>query len=310
MTGALAILCPGQGTQHAAMFEMASADARAAALLARWRLDEQLGMPLETILGDPALLYSNQLAQPLIVAATLAMWAALCGELPVPALVAGYSIGELACYGVAGAIAPEDAIGLAGARARLMDRCAAGPARQLMLAVSGLGAAAAGGLLQRHGFHLAIETGEDSFIAGGLRAHVAQLESELALLGARAAALPVEVASHTPYMAAAVEPFRAELATCAFSAPRFPVLSGISASLVGRADQAREALARQLAQPIRWADCMDACAEAGVTVALELGPGSSLSRMLQARHGAIECRSVADFRTLDGVRKWLAGRLG
>jgi [acyl-carrier-protein] S-malonyltransferase len=50
---------------------------------------------------------------------------------------------------------------------------------------------------------------------------------------------------------------------------------------------------------------MDACAEAGITVALELGPGAALSRMLQARHPGIACRSVADFRSLEGIRGWL-----
>jgi hypothetical protein len=43
-----------------------------------------------------------------------------------------------------------------------------------------------------------------------------------------------------------------------------------------------------------------------LTVALELGPGAALSRMLHARHPRIECRSVADFRSLDGIKKWLA----
>jgi [acyl-carrier-protein] S-malonyltransferase len=50
---------------------------------------------------------------------------------------------------------------------------------------------------------------------------------------------------------------------------------------------------------------MDATAEAGMTVALELGPGAALARMLQARHPQIACRSVADFRTLDGIVAWL-----
>ena len=50
---------------------------------------------------------------------------------------------------------------------------------------------------------------------------------------------------------------------------------------------------------------MDAAAEAGITVALELGPGAALARMLQARHPHIACRSVADFRSLDGIVAWL-----
>jgi [acyl-carrier-protein] S-malonyltransferase len=69
-------------------------------------------------------------------------------------------------------------------------------------------------------------------------------------------------------------------------------------------------LSRQIAEPIRWKDCMDACAEAGATVALELGPGAALSRMLQARHPGIACRAVSEFRSLGGVRAWLERQLG
>ena len=43
----------------------------------------------------------------------------------------------------------------------------------------------------------------------------------------------------------------------------------------------------------------------GVTIALELGPGAALSRMLRGRHPQIACRSVAEFRSIDGVLKWL-----
>jgi len=54
---------------------------------------------------------------------------------------------------------------------------------------------------------------------------------------------------------------------------------------------------------------MDACLEAGVTVALEMGPGAALARMLQARHPQIACRSVAEFRSLDGIHSWLGRQL-
>jgi [acyl-carrier-protein] S-malonyltransferase len=51
---------------------------------------------------------------------------------------------------------------------------------------------------------------------------------------------------------------------------------------------------------------MDTLVESGITVALELGPGATLARMLQARHPQIACRSVADFRSLQGIQSWLA----
>lgn len=321
MSGRLAILCPGQGAQHAGMFDLARADARVSRLLDvwldGWLVDAGLNMPLDAILQDRELLYSNRIAQPLIVAAALAMWEALRDMMPPPVLAAGYSIGELAAYGVAASLTPPEAIRLARMRATLMDECAGqGPAasprqpRQSMIAVSGLSVRLAGELLRPQGFHVAIDTGEDSAIAGGPSGARAAAEDSILRAGGRVTVLPVEVASHTPLMQAAVAPLEDLLRNSAFADPAFPVLSGIGAEPVHCAGRAITALARQVAQTIRWKDCMDACAEAGITVALELGPGAALSRMLQARHPGIECRSVADFRTLDGIGKWLARRLG
>jgi [acyl-carrier-protein] S-malonyltransferase len=305
MQSRLALLCPGQGAQHPAMFELARANPQVSALLDQWMLDAQLDAPLERLLSDPALLFANRIAQPLIVAATLATWEALRRDVPAPALVAGYSIGELAAYGVAGALAPHDAIKLAAARARLMDALLEATPRQALVAISGLPVRTAAEVLRQHDFHIAIETGEDSLIAGGPSEQLDELQRTTGSAGGRISLLPVAVASHTPLMRAAVAPFAALLEQHRFLDPHIPVLSGITAEPIDRADKAIAHLSRQIAETIMWKDCMDACAEAGVTVALELGPGAALSRMLQARHPQIACRSVADFRSLDGVRNWL-----
>ncbi|MDT1818075.1 malonyl CoA-ACP transacylase, partial [Acinetobacter baumannii] len=83
--------------------------------------------------------------------------------------------------------------------------------------------------------------------------------------------LPVAVASHTPLLQDAVAPFTALLESQHWSNPAFPVLSGISAEPVHDASKLMRDLPRQIAETIRWRECMDACVEAGVTVALELG---------------------------------------
>ncbi len=290
------------------MFDLARTDRHACMLLDQWALDSIFNMPLDTILAENALLFSNRIAQPLIVAATLATWEAIKAHAPAPALVAGYSIGEVAAYGVAGALAAEDAISLAASRAKLMDACLTQSPEQVLIAISGFNAESVGELLQLHQFYIALETGEDSVIAGGLSKSVAEIEKNVMQSGGRVTVLPIEIASHTPYMQAAVAPFCAELKRRHFAAPAIPVLAGISAAFITHADQAKATLSNQLAEKIRWMDCMDAVAEAGVTVALELGPGSALSRMLQARHPKIECRSVDDFRTLPGIATWLARR--
>lgn len=295
MSARLLLLCPGQGGQHAAMFDLARTDARAAAWL------EHAGLAA----FDGAAMFDNRIAQPTIVGATLAMWQALRTRLPTPALVAGYSIGELSAYGVAGALEPLDAVRLAATRAQLMDAQAAATPPQALVAIGGVLLARARTLADDHGFAIAIVTGIDGCIAGGLAARLPQLAQAVAAARGSLQQLPVGIASHTALMAGAVAPFADALLAAHWHAHACPVLSGTSA--VPAADRARAvtALSRQLSEPILWSDCMDACFEAGITVALELGPGAALARMLQARHPHIACRSVADFRSLDGVVAWL-----
>jgi [acyl-carrier-protein] S-malonyltransferase len=301
----LAILCPGQGGQHAGMFDLPCTDPATAAALQQWLPEAAPGLPLEQVLADDALLFSNRLAQPLIVAATAAAWSALQPSLPAPALVAGYSVGELTAYHVAGAISAPQAIRLAASRAQLMDACLQAAAPQVLCAVSGMAVRTLNAMLAPRNLYLAIETDADSCIVGGLARDLALAASEIERLGGKIRQLPVTVASHTPLMDGAVEPFLQQLRPQFSADPQVPVLSGLSGQAVSKKEQAITVLSRQLAQTIRWSDCMDACAEQGVTAALELGPGAALSRMLQARHPQIACRSISEFRSLRGVAGWL-----
>lgn len=309
MTSSLAILCPGQGTQHACMFDMARTDTRAILMLEQCSLDARLGMPLADVLADPALLFANRMAQPLIVAASLAMWTALKDDMPEPALIAGYSVGELSAYAVAAALSDTDTVRLAALRADLMNDCLRDTPGQALAAVSGVFIPSARSLLHDHGFHIAIQTSENTAIVGGLLALLPNMEAAITAMGGRINLLPVAVASHTPYMRPAVAPFERALRQQLWNGPKIPIVAGISGNRIGDVGEAISTLSGQIAEPIRWMDCMDACAEAGITTALELGPGSSLSRMLQERHPRIECRSVADFRTLAGIRQWLGRSL-
>ena len=292
----LLLLCPGQGDQHPGMFDLARTSPAASALLDRLLPDATPG-------NDD--IYANRRAQPLIVAAALSMWEAIRDIAPQPALVAGYSIGELAAYGVAGALTPDACLALATRRAQLMDDSLAEHPGQALVSITGLTLQAAAALAARHRYQISIETGEDSCITGGPAVDAQALEQAATAAGGRSRRLPVEVASHTHYMESAVAPFAEALRLADFGPVTAPVLAGISATAVSDKEQAVDQLSRQLAEKIRWLSCMDAAAEAGITYALELGPGNALTRMLQSRHPHINSRSVADFRTLDGITKWL-----
>lgn len=291
----LAILCPGQGAQQAGMFELARSDAAVARQLDGW--------------GLPALdtMFANRTAQPLVVGAGCAMWEALRARIPRPSLVTGYSVGEVTAMAVAGMLDAPAAIGLATRRALLMDACVDPALPQGLAAASGLSRDQLVPLLGAvdDSLQLAIENGIDQFIVGGPVAALENLAASVDDAGGRLQMLPVSVASHTPWMAAAVLPLQTWLAQSPLRAPQLRLVSGSGANTITTVAAAIDALTRQTVETVRWSACMDVMAEFGINAALELGPGAGLSRMLAARHPGIVCRSVADFRSLDGIVTWV-----
>jgi [acyl-carrier-protein] S-malonyltransferase len=76
----LAILCPGQGGQNCAMFDIVAGMPEAeAVIVAATRV---LPMPARDLLAGGPDIYRNRIAQPLICAAILARWQALQYDLP------------------------------------------------------------------------------------------------------------------------------------------------------------------------------------------------------------------------------------
>jgi [acyl-carrier-protein] S-malonyltransferase len=306
MTMRLAILCPGQGSQSAAMFDLMAGDQAASSRVDGW-LRSAGGpvaqTPLPELLAHPSAMFDNRSAQPLVVAATLMAWTMLAERLPRPSLVTGYSVGEISAYAVAGALPLERAVAIAAERAAIMSETAASSGEQGMAAVSGIAFQAALELVTQAGCEAAIDT-PGALIAGGLRADLERLEMLAPQFGGTYKPLPISVGSHTSLLAAAVDPLR-ELLLLDTAAPALPLLAGVSASTIRDGVDAAELLARQTANTIHWTDCLDAIAEARIDVALELGPGNALSRMLRERHPHIACRSVADFRSVKGIVAWV-----
>jgi [acyl-carrier-protein] S-malonyltransferase len=236
-----------------------------------WELDQQPA-------GER--LFQNELAQPLICAASLAAWRGLLTRVPAPVLCAGYSIGELAAYGCSGALSVAETIELARTRAALMNGCK--DARGGMLAVRGLLEPQFCAICTRFGGEIAIENGEDHFVIGGTRAALEQIAAHAAQEGANTVRmLQVSVSSHTSVMEPATLAFKERLLGVHAKAPTFPVVAGISGAAVDNWAAAVDSLADQLSRPIRWSTCVEAAVEQGATVFLELGPGASLVRMLQ-----------------------------
>src|SRR5580658_4272780 len=161
----LAILCSGQGGQHAGMFALTGACPATEALFAQ----------AATLLGhDPrswvssveaAALHVNRTAQLLCVLQALCAAASLEDALPRQRCVAGYSVGEMAAWSVAGLFTPRDALALTVVRAEAMD--AARHGMQGMLFVRGLNRAVIDGLVSEQDASVAIVNPGNAFVVAG-----------------------------------------------------------------------------------------------------------------------------------------------
>jgi [acyl-carrier-protein] S-malonyltransferase len=306
MSGIVAILCSGQGGQHAGMFDLVADCPAAQPVFAA--ASEQLGTdPRRLVRDGGAALFEDRVGQILCCTQALAIWTALEEERPARAVIAGYSIGELAAWGCAGAFDAKATMRLAMRRAEVMDEAA--PKNCGLAGIVGLRRPVLESILARHAASIAIINDVDSFVVGGRVEALAATCPDAAAQGAiRTVMLRVSVPSHTSLLAQAVPAFRAALHEAAPRAlsPRYRLLSGIDGDSVFDLEAGCDKLARQIATPINWAACLTACRAAGAEAALELGPGAALSHMAARVFPMGRARAAQDFRTLPGLRAWLA----
>lgn len=300
----LALLFPGQGAQHAGMLPWLDAQPEAAPVLEA--LTRQLGRAWRSGLADPAWMNANAVAQPLLTGVCLAAWQALAAHLPSPAVVAGYSVGELAACSAAGVFDAPTVLALAAARAQAMDDSVAGQDTGL-LALQGPGAL---GLAEAAGpLAIAIRISAERVIVGGPATALDTHAARWSAAGLRCARLPIAIASHTPAMAPAVAVFAEHLAAADLQPARTPVVCNFNARAARHPAQLATALAGQIASTVRWDECMDTLAERQVRCVLEMGPGSALSAMWRERHPGIPVRSVDEFGGPGGVAGWVSAQL-
>lgn len=162
----LGILCSGQGQQHPDMFALTGEAAEAASLFAHATALLGDRDPRELVrTASSEELHHDRTGQILCTLQALAAATALRDALSDRAVVAGYSVGELAAWGVARVVDPCIALDLAARRAEVMD-VASGPGEE-MLFVRGLSRQAVEGLCTRHGAAVAIVNPGDGFVLGG-----------------------------------------------------------------------------------------------------------------------------------------------
>ena len=123
----------------------------------------------------------------------------------------------------------------------------------------------------------------------------------------RAVILPVSAPFHSPLMKSAREQLAPLLEATEFSSPKVPLVCNVDAVALTSGKAARDALIRQVDQPVRWVESVEHMAAKGVRQAVEVGPGSVLCGLVKRIDRSV---STATFSTPEGWQSWVDSQGG
>lgn len=312
----LAMVFPGQGSQSVGMLQAYAGLSGVDEVRAETRAalgDEFLGLLDE---GPADALDLTRNTQPAMLAAGIAAyraWRAAGG--PAPEVVAGHSLGEYSALVAAEALALRDALPLVRYRAQAMQE-AVPEGQGAMAAILNLedeqvraacaeaqAAGAEGEVVQAVNFNA-----PGQVVIAGSRAAVARAIEACKARGAkRALPLPVSAPFHSSLMRPAAEKLGGYLQKVSLAAPKVALINNVDVAEEREPARIRDALVRQAASPVRWAETVRRMAQLGVTHVAECGPGKVLAGLVRRIDGKLQSVALADRAALEQALASLKG---
>lgn len=278
----VAVLFPGQGSQHTGM-----ADPWASHALGRAVLDDvsaALGRDVVELCRDPESLATTELVQPALFACDLAAFRVLEAEGMEFRAAAGHSLGEFVALVAAGALELRPALEAVVERGRAMEE-ASRLSPGGMTAVIGLPAEDAAEVCAVAGrgdvLEVANENAPKQIVLSGSLAAIERAEELVRSRGAKAIRLKVAGAFHSPLMRPALQRVREAVSHLEFRPPHMDVVPNVSGRPTREPLALRDLLSRHLTSPVRWRRGIRALAEAGVDTFVEAGPGDVLTKLVR-----------------------------
>lgn len=314
---AFAFVFPGQGSQAVGMLD-AWAD-HPAVLETLREASDALGEDVTRLIheGPKEALALTTNTQPVMLVAGVAAWRVWRAEGgPLPAAVAGHSLGEYSALVAAGSLTLAQAAPLVRFRAAAMQE-AVPVGTGAMAAILGMDAelvktgcaeaqatfaAGSGEVVEAVNFNDPAQT-----VIAGSKAAVDKACEVLKAKGAkRALPLPVSAPFHSSLMKPAAERLREKLSQTTLLTPQIPLVNNIDVAVETDPDRIRDALYRQAFGPVRWVECVQAIRARGIDTLIECGPGKVLAGMTKRIDPQLQGAPLFDPATLADVKALLA----
>lgn len=302
----LAIVFPGQGSQSVGMMngfadlpvvERTFREAGALVGVDYWAMAQ--GGPAEAL---------NQTVntQPLMLVAGTACWRAWRERGgPMPAFLAGHSLGEYTALVAAGALRFEDAVPLVRFRAQAMQEAVPEGVGGIA-AIVGLDQAVVAQVCRDAAQGQVLEPANlNSPVQVVIAGHRAAVERGMALAKERgakiASMLPMSAPSHCSLMKPAADRLREKLDALEIRKPQVPVLHNRSVESYDDPARIREALIEQLDHPVRWIELVQALVARGATSLVECAPGKVLAGLNKRIAKDADSVAITDTASLDAA---------
>lgn len=308
----LAFIFPGQGSQAVGMLgELAGQYPQLGETFAS--ASEVLGHDLWKLVqeGPAEELNQTHITQPAMLAAGVAVWRIWQDRGgKTPALMAGHSLGEYTALVCAGSLSFEDGVALVAERGRYMQEAVpAGVGAMAAILglddekVIGICAEAAGEQIVS-----AVNFNSPGQVVVAGHSEAVQRAVDLAKKsGAKMAVLlPVSVPSHCALMEPAAKRLAEKLAALDLAEPQIPVINNVDVEIARDPAAIRDALARQLYNPVRWVETIHKMQSQGVDALVECGPGKVLVGLNKRIDRKMKALAVYDPATLDAALNDLA----
>jgi [acyl-carrier-protein] S-malonyltransferase len=230
-----------------------------------------------------------------------------------PAILAGHSLGEYSALVAGGALDFADAMSLVRFRSQAMQE-AVPEGTGAMGAILGLDDAVVKAICEEASVKDEIAEAANFnspaqvVIAGNTNAVARAMEIAKAKGAKRAIILPMSAPSHCTLMRPAAERLRERLANIDISPPNIPVLHNADVRSADSAASIRDALIRQLCQPVRWVETIRSMVSTGATHFVECGPGKILAGLNKRIAPQVPIYSFADEATFNQALAILKAR--